>query len=166
MPYTRCLAVYPNTSIFSVLIYIEHTEMDRCCHWCFMVQLFACRRVPVQNIAGILDGYEGIGVEFFTLCRNIYFKWHFLPLSPPGSRGIVVTVRAGDCQICGTHIAVTAWRIYSAPSSVELYRPVIVHCPGHLPICPIWACPWTKNLSNLAQIGSRLFGTQICETTG
>ena len=125
-----------------------------------------CLPKNVQNIAGILDGYEGIDVEFFTLCRNIYFKWHFLPLSPPGSRGIVVTVRAGDCQICGFHIAVTAWRIYSAPSSLELYRPVIVHCPGHLPICPIWACPWTKNLSNLAQIGSRLFGTQICDTTG
>ena len=45
-------------------------------------------------------------------------------------------------------------------------RPVVVHCHGHLPICPIWACPWTKNLSNLAQIGSRLCGTHISETTG
>ena len=53
----------------------------------------------------------------------------------------------------------------------ELSRPVIVHCHGHLPICPIWACPiwacpWTKNLSNLAQIGSRLCGKQISGTAG
>ena len=70
----------------------------------------------------------------------------FLPLSPPGWRGIVVTVRAGGraggCQTCGTHISVTAWRIFSIRSSVELSRPLVVHCHGHLPICPIWACPW------------------------
>ena len=48
----------------------------------------------------------------------------------------------------------------------ELSRPVIVHCHGHLPICPIWACPWTKNLSNLPQIGSRLCGKQISGTAG
>ena len=36
----------------------------------------------------------------------------------------------------------------------------------HLPICPIWACPWAKNLSNLPQIWSRLCGTHISETTG
>ena len=48
----------------------------------------------------------------------------------------------------------------------KLSRPVIVHCHGHLPICPIWACPWTKNLSNLAQIGSRLCGKQISGTAG
>ena len=72
--------------------------------------------------------------------------------------------RAGGCQTCGTHISVTAWRIFTVRSSVELSRPVVVHCHGHLPICPIWACPWTKNLSNLAQIGSRLCGTHISET--
>ena len=61
-------------------------------------------------------------------------------------------------------INVTAWRIFSIRSSVELSRPVVVHC--HLPICPIWACPWAKNLSNLPQIGSRLCGTHISETAG
>ena len=64
--------------------------------------------------------------------------------------------RAGGCQTCGTHISVTAWRIFSIRSSEELSRPVVVHCHGHLPICPIWACPWAKNLSNFPQIGSRL----------
>ena len=73
---------------------------------------------------------------------------------------------AGGCQTCGTHISVTAWWIFTVRSSVELSRPVVVHCHGHLPICPIWACPWAKNLSNLAQIGSRLCGTHISETTG
>ena len=61
----------------------------------------------------------------------------FLPLSPPGWRGIVVTVRAGGwaggCQTCGTHISVTFWRIFSIRSSVELSRPLVVHCHGHLP---------------------------------
>ena len=102
----------------------------------------------------------------------------FLPLSPPGWRGMVVTVRAGGrvagrpggraggCQTCGTHISVTAWWIFSIRSSVELSRPVGVHCHGHMPICPIWACPWAKNLSNLPQIGSRLCGTHISETAG
>ena len=74
--------------------------------------------------------------------------------------------RAGGCQTCGSHISVTAWQIFSIQSSVELSRPVVVHCHGHLPICPIWACPWAKNLSNLPQIGSRLCGTRISETAG
>ena len=95
----------------------------------------------------------------YTICTA------FLPLSPPDWRGIVITVRVGGrsvgCQTLGTHIS--AWRIFSVPSPVKLSRPVVVHCPGHLPICPKWACPWTKNL---AQIGSRLCGTQIFETTG
>ena len=74
--------------------------------------------------------------------------------------------RAGGCQTCGTHISVTAWRIFSIRSSMELSRPVVVHCHGNLPICPIWACPWAKNLSNLPQIGSKLCGTHISETAG
>ena len=73
---------------------------------------------------------------------------------------------AGGCQTCGTHISVTAWGIFSIRSSVELSRPVGVHCHSHMPICPIWACPWAKNLSNLPQIGSRLCGTHISETAG
>ena len=74
--------------------------------------------------------------------------------------------RAGGCQTCGTHISVTAWWIFSIQSSVELSRPVVVHCHGHLPICPIWAYPWAKNLSNLPQIGSRLYGMLYSQTAG
>ena len=44
--------------------------------------------------------------------------------------------RAGGSQTCGTHISVTAWRIFSIWSSVELSRPIVVHCHGHLPIGP------------------------------
>ena len=35
---------------------------------------------------------------------------------------------------------------------------------GHLPICPIWACSWAKNLSNMVPTGSRLGGMHITET--
>ena len=125
------------------------------------------------------------------LSNTVFIRWfrpdkkgisEFLPLSPPGWRGIVVTVRAGGragglavgraggraggCQTCGTHISVTARWIFSIRSSMELSRPVVVHCHAHLPICPIWACPWAKNLSNLPQIGSRLCGSHISETAG
>ena len=74
--------------------------------------------------------------------------------------------RPGGCQTCRTHISVTAWQIFSIRSSMKLSRPVVVHCHGYVPIYPIWACPWAQNLSNLAQIGSRLCGTQISETAG
>ena len=36
---------------------------------------------------------------------------------------------------------------------MELSRPVVVYCRDHLPICPIWVCPWAKNLSNQAALG-------------
>ena len=61
-----------------------------------------------------------------------------LPLSPPGWRDIVITVGAGGWAAgwpgnCGTHISVTAWRISSIRSSVELSGPVVMHRYGHLP---------------------------------
>ena len=85
--------------------------------------------------------------------------WHLSsakPLCEPG----------GGCLICGIHISVTAWRIFSVRSSVKLSRPVVMHCYDRLPICLIWACPWAKDLSNLPQIGSRLCRTHISETAG
>ena len=85
---------------------------------------------------------------------------------PGGRAGGRSGGRAGGCQTCWTHISVTAWWIFSVRSSMELSRPVVVHCHAHLPICPIWACPWAKNLSNLPQIGSRLCGSHISETAG
>ena len=57
---------------------------------------------------------------------------------------------AGGCQTCGTNISVTACWIFSVRSSMELSRPVVVHCHAHMPICPIWACPWAKNLVKFA----------------
>ena len=93
--------------------------------------------------------------------------WHLTTI-PLRAGGVLSSRsgRAGGCQTCGTHISVTAWGIFSIRSSVELSRPVGVHCHSHMPICPIWACPWAKNLSNLPQIGSRLCGTHISETAG
>ena len=101
----------------------------------------------------------------FLHVSNVFF----LPLRSSGWRGIVVTVRAGGrlSNLRNPYLCtVTAWLIFSIWSSVELSRPVVVHCHGHLPICPIWACPWAKNLSNFPQIGSRLCGTHISETAG
>ena len=48
-------------------------------------------------------------------------------------------------RLCGTHIPKTAWRIYSIRSSIGLSWPVVVQQHGHLPIRPLWACPWAKN---------------------
>ena len=130
------------------------------------------------------DNFGGGPGNFFKIFLNFMFvtwdsrqeDWQLFwlsfehCLSPPGWRGIVVTVRAGGwaggCQTCGTHISVTTWWIFSVRSSMELSRPVVVHCHAHTPICPIWACPWAKNLSNLPQIGSRLCGSHISETAG
>ena len=69
--------------------------------------------------------------------------------------------RAGGCQTCGTHISVTAWWIFSVRSSMELSRPVVVHCHAHLPICPIWACP---NLQANVSATVSLFGGDSSHT--
>ena len=37
---------------------------------------------------------------------------------------------------------------------------------GHLPNCPIWACPCAKNLSNLLPVQSRLCEMHISATAG
>ena len=108
----------------------------------------------------------GIGIDSNSNSK-IYSSPAFYPSALRA--GGVLSSRSGracGCQTCGTHISVTAWWIFSIRSSVELSRPVGVHCHGHMPICPIWACPWAKNLSNLPQIGSRLCGTHISETAG
>ena len=52
--------------------------------------------------------------------------------------------QAGVCQTCGTHFSVTACRILSVPSSVELSRPAVMAHHDHLPIC----------LSNLPKLGA------------
>ena len=36
---------------------------------------------------------------------------------------------------------------------MDLSGHVVVHCHSYLPICPIWVCPWAKNLSNQAALG-------------
>ena len=49
---------------------------------------------------------------------------------------------------------------------MELSRPVVVHCHGHLPICPISACPWAKKFVKSGSTWVTLCGTHISETTG
>ena len=36
---------------------------------------------------------------------------------------------------------------------MDLFRPVVMQRYSYLPIRPIWACPWAKNLSNQAALG-------------
>ena len=36
---------------------------------------------------------------------------------------------------------------------MDLSRLVVVHFHSYLPVCPIWVCPWAKNLSNPAALG-------------
>ena len=50
---------------------------------------------------------------------------------------------------------------------MELSRPVhvVVQRHSNLLVCPIWNCPWTRNLSNQVPFGSRLYATLISETT-
>ena len=137
----------------------------------------SCKCQPRHKSKCHCTKLHGIVKQIYIDKGNFDGRWAVGALSQvftPGWRGIVVTVRAvgrpggraGGCQTCGTHIFVTAWRIFSIRSFVELTRPVVVHCHGHLPTCPIWACPQATNLSNSPQIGSRLCGTHISETAG
>ena len=137
------------------LIYVKYIYLWRIGEWPALTQIVMFNSTSWKSL------YYVINLKSIDAI-DVYYM--FLPLSPSGWRGIVVTVRAGGwaggraggCQTCGTHISVTTWQIFSIRSSVELSGPVVVHCHGHLPICPIWACPWAKNLSNLPQIGPRL----------
>ena len=43
---------------------------------------------------------------------------------------------------------------------------IVWACHRHLPICPLWPCPWANNLSNLPQTGSRHCGTHVSQTVG
>ena len=75
---------------------------------------------------------------------------------------LLLRARRAAAKLAEPIISVTASRIFSIRSSVELSRPVVVH----LPICSVWTCPWAKNVSNLPPIGSRLCGNHISETAG
>ena len=127
------------------------------------VDVLVCRRFSLSTFRflDVLTSYTYKRVHFDT--PNPFYP---SALRAGGVLSSRVGGRAGGCQTCGTHISVTAWWIFSIRSSVELSRPVVVHRHDHLPICPKWACPWPKNLSNLVQIGSRLCGTHISETAG
>ena len=67
----------------------------------------------------------------------------------------------------GSYISETAGGIvFNIQSFMELSTPVVVQHHEHLPFYLIWACPWAKHLSNQVPVGSRLWGTHICEIAG
>ena len=66
-----------------------------------------------------------------------------------------------EFRLCRTPISQTTGCIYS----MEWSRLAVVQRHNHLPICPLWTCRWTKNLSNLVPTGSKFCGMYIIETT-
>ena len=76
-------------------------------------------------------------------------EWCIFTPQPSGLEGYYRANPGGRAasRLCETHISETAGRIFSVWSSMELSRPVVVQRHGHLPICPIWACPWAKNFT-------------------
>ena len=83
----------------------------------------------------------------------------------PWSKNLLNLVPVGS-RLCRRHIFKSTRQIYSIRSSMELCRLVVVQRHSNLPMCPIWACPWAKNLSNQVPLGFRLCQTHISETTG
>ena len=80
------------------------------------------------------------------LCCVLLVKTPFYPSALQTGGVLSQFGRAGGCQTCETHIYVTAWQIFLIRSSVELSRPVVVHCHGHLPIWPICGLPMDQKL--------------------
>ena len=85
---------------------------------------------------------------------------------PPWWYRLMLWFKIKSTEVHVTEVSALLQSSYEALSSllyIHFYqhhiRPAAVHCNGHLPICPIWTCPWTKNLSNMQQIGFRLCGT-------
>ena len=103
------------------------------------------RRDYIGNILG--SKISGVELRLNVIqLQQIYINWlTFLPLSPLGWRGIVVMVQGGRAIRRVNPYLCNRWRIFAIWSSMELSRPVVVHCHRHLPICPIWACHWAKN---------------------
>ena len=100
-------------------------------------------------------------ISWFMQAHGVIYKWflQFLPPSPPGWRGIVVTVRVGgqpggllpdlrNPYLCNR----LTYFLRSKFCGIILVRSC--HCRVHLPICPMWAYPWAKNLLNLPQMGA------------
>ena len=127
-----------------------------------MMSLVWCQPLAEPVLAyNSLDPWEQISLKFaskYNFCRR---KWickcllHMVAISSrsqcvrgfnpsalraggvlssrSGRAGGRADWRAGGCQTCGTHISVTTWWIFSVRSSMELSRPVVVHCHAHLP---------------------------------
>ena len=130
-----------------------------------LIVVSGCHSSPkLSEVSG--EHFASIQLWFSrVLCSATWLA--FLPLSPPGWRGIVI-IRSWSGRLLDLRDPYLCNRLtdFLRSKFCELSRPVIVHCHGHLPICPIWACPWTKDLSNLAQIGSRHCGKLISGTAG
>ena len=75
-----------------------------------------------------------------------------------------------ESRLCGTHIS----EFKSAGTDLlhSKFYGIVWTCScatshqGHLPIFPIWSCPWAKRLSNQVPLGSLLCGTHISKTDG
>ena len=110
--------------------------------------LLVCERFYCSishNISGTWLLFSKLSSPIINL-NPINWRLDCISFHPPAHRAVGVFLwrsgRAGGCQTCWTHISVTAWWICFR--SVELSRPVVVHCHGHLPISPQMGLPMNK----------------------
>ena len=116
--------------------------------------------------------FDGLFYLWFIFSLQLFQFWSlvFTP-QPSGLEGYCghnsggwARGRAGACQTSGTHIYVTAWRIFSIRISVELSRPVVVHCHGHLPIALYGLAHGQKNVDLPHLKFNGLVYTRSCAT--
>ena len=117
------------------------------------------QRCPCDNSMGRVFSVPAITIKLLDSQNGLLLISTALRITaftpqPSGLVGGVVTVQAGErLPDLRNHISVTAWRIFSVRSSVELSWPVVVHCHGHWFICPIWASHGPKTCQICSKLG-------------
>ena len=118
---------------------------------------------------GISHGLGSISLNPFNGFAPFEVLWNFIdlylrndmvvyPFAPnglvhePNHESNLIPLALGSTFVDPISLKPLQW-IYTVWSSIELPSPVAVQCCDHLPICPTWACPWTKTLLNIVPAG-------------
>ena len=86
-----------------------------------------------------------------------------LPLIPSGGflHHYLGQTYMQNCGHASIQLFVTLWNTYLWNCWIDFpWNCLDLSLCNVMVICPICPCPWTKNLSNLVQVGSRLCGMQ------